>query len=92
MRLRCAVPYCDRTRGERKGQAKIRRGDEWICHVHWRGVDMKTKVRKRWWEKRARRRELYGQKDKANFCWRRAWEWWLKCKVQAIERAAGITA
>lgn len=52
-RLRCVVPSCRRTRGQRKGEPPIKGDEEWICGVHWKMVDRSLKAlrrqsRRRW--------------------------------------------
>jgi len=88
-RIRCAVPYCGHTRGQRKGQPKLRRGDEWVCSEHWRLVDPATKHMKRRWERKARK--LQPTDKLYEFAKRNVDYWWSRCKTEAIERAAGIT-
>lgn len=75
MRLRCIVPFCNRTRGDRKGDP-LRPGMEWICGVHWR-------MTSRTWRRRyalIKRRERYDL----------AAGMWCRLKDQAIERATGV--
>lgn len=39
VRLRCCVPFCRHTRGQRKGDRyPIEEGMDWICATHWRLV------------------------------------------------------
>jgi hypothetical protein len=75
--LACIVPFCRRTRGQRKGEPPIRPGEEWICGPHYRLVDPALKA--------LRRRAARAKR------WRLAWMLWGKTKRQAIERAVGIS-
>ena len=75
-RVPCAVPFCRRTRGLRRGDERL--PPEWICGDHWRLVDRRLRRLKA----KAERRER----------WRLAAMLWLRCKRQAIERAFGIAA
>lgn len=79
-RLPCLVPFCRRTRGDRKNDP-LRPGLEWICAEHWRLVDRSLKL------KRRRLRRRHGDSP----CGRRLDHWiWKRMKAQAIERAGGI--
>lgn len=88
MRISCCVPFCGRTRGERVGSAKRRRGSEWICADHWRGVSLNSKQMKRRWERKARK--TYPTDKLRDFVCGNAVIWWNRCKAEAIEAAAGI--
>jgi len=90
-RLACEVPFCTRTRGRRRGEPAIRRGEQWVCGEHWQPVSYEAKRRKRKWERHARRFEKRGDKLLAAFCWRKAELAWQACRREAIEVAAGIT-
>ncbi|WP_370677570.1 hypothetical protein [Pleomorphomonas sp. PLEO] len=37
-RIHCSVPFCKRTRGQRKGEQPIQDGERWVCGDHWRLV------------------------------------------------------
>lgn len=76
-RLICAVPFCARTRGQRKGDQPIREGEEWICGDHWRLVPRRLKAI----SSRARRK---GRPSAA------LGRLWARCKRAAIERAMGV--
>lgn len=75
MRLRCIVPFCAHTRGDRKGDPLIP-GMEWICSEHWRLTS------KAW------RRRLFLFKRRHRFDL--AARTWQRLKAQAIERAVGL--
>lgn len=86
MRIACCVPFCRRTRGDRKGWP-LTEGDEWICQDHWPLVSKTIKKRRaklRRYLKRLRPGPKVGRvldiDDRL----------WAKAKKQAIERAAGI--
>lgn len=86
IRLRCVVPFCRHTRGDRKGQPPITPDTEWICGEHWRLVDRQTKRlfranRRRLW--RIPGRQLRGPEAQERVH-RRLWQ---TMKRQAIERA-----
>ena len=83
IRLRCAVPGCNRTRGQRKGEAPIREGEEWVCGDHWRLVPkwmrgIIARVRKRY------RRSPTSENIRS---FNRIWQ---RCKREAIERGLGL--
>jgi hypothetical protein len=44
IRLRCAVPGCRRTRGQRKGEPPISEGEKWLCGPHWKLIDRRLKA------------------------------------------------
>lgn len=103
LRLRCCVPFCNRTRGQRKGEDPIREGEEWICHEHWRAVPRKMKAFKRRakakWKRAVGRRDALTGMDDPNyepvmaelFAAKVRSKWiWQRCKRAAIERAMGI--
>jgi len=48
IRLKCLVPGCRRTRGQRKGEAPISGDERWICADHWRLIPayMRRRYRK----------------------------------------------
>jgi hypothetical protein len=82
-RITCVVPFCRRTRGDRKGDP-ITPDMEWICGDHWRLVERNRRRaygrhRRRW-----RRFSPEGAEDRATW---RLWSW---LKRRAIERAAGL--
>lgn len=85
-RLSCCVPFCKRTRGDRKNDP-LRPGMEWLCQDHWKLVPARIKRR------RAKIRRIETKTDDQCVAWRcedadnRAWD---ICKRYAIERAAGI--
>lgn len=103
-RLQCCVPYCRRTRGQRKGEPPISSDEEWICGRHWPLVSYRTRAA----YNLAKRRARHILKYKPHY--RKFWELppgapercsavgivarvgqaWEKCKREAIERAAGI--
>lgn len=83
MRLNCAVPGCQHTRGQRKGEAAIRADEEWVCGVHWRLVPRLMRAIKARAFRRAKR--FY---TPANV--RAALRIWARCKREAIERSVGI--
>lgn len=83
-RLACCVPFCTRTRGDRKGDPLPRDldGYEWICGVHWRGV---RPTLRRIYARRRRLLKIEGpsyQRHVDNF--------WQIVKRHAIERAVGL--
>ena len=75
-RLRCIVPGCSHTRGDRKGDP-ITPGMEWICAGHWRLVPRALKAIRT----RARRKG----KDRVVLA-----RLWRRIRREAIERALGI--
>ena len=77
LRVACLVPFCRRTRGDRKGEAPLQPDAEWICGEHWRAVPRRLKAIRA----RAERR---GKSAEAR---RRLWA---ACKRAAIEAAGGI--
>lgn len=85
-RISCCVPFCPRTRGDRKGDP-ITPGMEWLCHDHWRTVPTRLKRR------RAKIRRIEKRTNDACVVLR-AEEVdaavWNACKRHAIERAVGI--
>lgn len=90
MRIRCLVPFCRHTRGDRKGDP-VRQGMEWICGEHWMPL---PKVERRVYS-RARRRVLARWPEReGDVEYARAWHAfdrvWSRLKRLAIERALGI--
>lgn len=102
-RLKCCVPFCNRTRGDRKGDP-VNRYSEWICGDHWKLVDRRTKLFRRRCDtalEKARRevaayRSRHGDEIhidlalKINHAGRRAARAWDRCKREAIEKGMGI--
>lgn len=86
IRVRCLVPHCDRTRGDRKGD-QLHPGAEWICGEHWRRVPRRLKlIRSRLRRRRAR---LGGKMtDVMRGIESRSWE---RCKRAAIEAGVGLS-
>lgn len=85
-RLSCCVPFCHRTRGDRKGDPLVP-DMEWICREHWRLVPSRLKRRRtkiRRIEKRSDDLCIEFRVEEADL------KIWAACKRQAIERAAGI--
>lgn len=74
-RIKCEVPFCKRTRGDRKGDPVVD-GMQWVCGDHWRAIP-RTLRRTYYRARRLDRGRL------AAMCWER-------CKKTAIERAMGI--
>lgn len=74
-RLKCLVPFCRCSRGDRKNDP-VANVTEWICEKHWKGTTRSWRQRRGLF-KRRRRFDLEA----------RMWE---RLKAQAIERAAGI--
>jgi hypothetical protein len=71
-RLRCLVPFCRRSRGDRKNDP-VDRYDEWLCGEHWRLVDRRIR-------RLHRRAQRLGRAPVARWLWERA-------KTQALSRA-----
>ena len=46
VRLACCVPFCRRTRGDRKN-SPVTEGMEWLCADHWPLVSRRTKAFRR---------------------------------------------
>lgn len=104
VRLRCIVPFCKRTRGQRKGERPISEGEDWICGEHWRLLSPSTRAANQKVLREARRicarKPAYrcfwtmppGSSDRlaAVALWRRVDAAWERCKREAIERAGGI--
>ncbi|WP_226576432.1 hypothetical protein [Acuticoccus sediminis] len=99
-RTPCAVPFCRRSRGIRKGET--RPAEEWICGDHWTLVSKHLRRRFAKFSRLYRRR--FGdvafwtfpagspkriEAVKITRLWRESWE---RCKRQAVERAMGIAA
>jgi hypothetical protein len=85
-RISCCVPFCHRTRGNRKGDP-LTPTMEWLCQDHWRLVPPRLKQR------RAKLRRI--EKRSSDPCIELRVEHadslvWEACKRHAIERAAGI--
>jgi hypothetical protein len=92
IRLRCCVPFCQHTRGPRKGDTQPLHEDmQWICAAHWRPVPKRMRQalsRARNWFGGEPYRRKGSPKLRRN---RRAyWRLWERCKRAAIERAMGI--
>jgi hypothetical protein len=82
-RLRCLVPFCRRTRGDRKGDP-IGPGDEWVCGPHWSVTD--RALRRLYSLCRRRTRRGWTDRD-----WRGLQVGlWHRLKRQATERAVGL--
>ena len=81
-RIRCAVPFCRRTRRDDGSFT------EWICQEHW--VLTSARLRRIYSLRKRRIRRLVSHHDigREIRAKRRTWQW---LKRQAIERAAGIT-
>lgn len=79
-RVSCCVPFCQRTRGDRKGDPLFP-GMEWICGPHWRLVDKRIK-RLRAANRRRRGDSLLAFKTDGVL-----WRW---AKNQAIQHGVGI--
>ena len=77
-RMKCLVPFCQHTRGPRKGDPQGKFLAEWICGAHWNGTDRRLRAS----YYMARKRRL----------WRTEAWYWEQLKAQAIERAMGVTA
>lgn len=75
-RISCIVPFCRRTRGDRKGDP-ITPGMEWICAEHFRPIDRAMK--------RIYRRAI--RRDRCSPATARIWR---RLKRAAIEAAAGL--
>ncbi len=82
-RLRCLVPGCNHTRGQRKGEPPIREDEEWICGDHWRLVPRPMRAIKARAFRRAKR--LYSPRAV-----KAALRIWRRCAREAIERAVGL--
>lgn len=99
-RLRCVVPGCGRTRGQRKGEPPIREDEEWICGAHWQALPAFLRRRKRRLVRRYRR--AFGDTAYWQFpagsanrlaavrLDRLLRQVWAICKRGAIERAVGL--
>lgn len=85
VRVRCLVPHCDHTRGDRKDD-QLHPGAEWICGEHWRRVPRRLKLIR---SRLRRRRARLGGKMTAVMqgIENRSWE---LCKRAAIEAAGGL--
>lgn len=82
-RIPCIVPYCRRTR------KPASRPVEWICGKHWPMVDRVLKCRLARLKRLLRRCRTDRQWQTVRNHLDNVWE---RCKRQAIERAAGISA
>ncbi len=85
-RLSCCVPFCHRTRGDRKGDPLLP-GMEWLCEEHWKLVPGRLKRRRAKLRRIAKRANDYCVDMGVERVDGLVWE---KCKRHAIERAAGI--
>jgi hypothetical protein len=90
VRLSCVVPFCRSTRGPRAGDAPITATSEWICGVHWRRVDRRTRARLFAARRLVAKAVRAGRAVEA--AQRRAWRAWQRCRAEAIETAMGIGA
>lgn len=104
IRLRCCVPFCNHTRGQRKGDTEpVREGQEWVCGKHWMAIPKQVRrVRYRIGrelDKAIAREPLVReywklpkgeQRIAALNLWRRQTRIWRRCRAIAIERAMGI--
>lgn len=85
-RIACLVPFCRRTRGDRRGDPVVP-SMEWICGDHWRAVPKRLKRRRQMLGRMARRT---ADQIKLNRIWRADDAAWAQCKRAAIERAVGL--
>lgn len=96
-RLRCCVPFCRRTRGDRKNDP-VTEEMEWICHEHWAVIPLR---RRRVWY-RLHRLWLKDDGMTLEAIWNHP-KWgkraiyraaldriWAHLKREAIERALGV--
>lgn len=91
LRLTCLVPFCRRTRGQRKGEPPIKPGEQWVCGSHWRHVAKTKKVRRRRIRKLLVKAQAQPNRDRAILRLRRMyWALWAEMVAEAIEAAAGI--
>ena len=104
-RMNCCVPFCRRTRGQRKGEEPIREGEEWICGRHWSAVPSRLKNRKkahaRYVRRECRRQPLMREwwhlppgspeRIKAIAMFGLSHTLWRRCVRAAIEAAGGIS-
>ena len=88
MRLSCCVPFCHRTRGDRKGDP-LRPGMEWLCGDQWRLCD---KNYRRAYGRHRRKWRRFSPKQRDVLMWVVMDRLWRRLKRQAIERAMGIGA
>lgn len=86
LRLSCCVPFCRRTRGDRKGDP-LTPTMEWLCQDHWLLVPERLKRRRTKLRRLARRTPDPTRLARINRADTAAWK---ACKAAAIERAAGI--
>ena len=83
-RIRCCVPFCRHTRGNRKGDP-LRPGMEWICAEHWRAVPSRLKTVRTRLRRRLKRQGYMTEVMRG--IEHRSWE---LCKRAAIETAGGL--
>lgn len=97
-RISCLVPFCRRTRGQRKGEGPIREGEEWICGKHWSLIPKAYRRAHQRLCRQARRMELAWWKLPAGspqrtasirMCQRLA-RLWRRLRQAAVERAGGL--
>jgi hypothetical protein len=92
IRIRCCVPHCAHTLGQRKGDAEpLTPSTQWICRNHWMAIPKRMRmVHSRAWnwqhDKPYRRKGSPLMRDNDEVSWRI----WRRCKRAAIERAAGL--
>lgn len=85
-RIACIVPFCPRTRGDRKGDP-LTPNMEWLCQVHWPLVPKRLKRRRSKLRRLARRTSDTTRLARIKRADIAAWK---ACKAAAIERSAGI--
>jgi hypothetical protein len=83
MRVNCIIPFCRRTRGDRKGDP-VTPDMEWICGEHWKSVP--RQYRRVWGRIRRRWRRFGPEADAKPSDWRV----WCRLKAVATERAVGL--
>lgn len=92
LRIRCLVPFCKHTIGQRKGDDEpLTETTQWICREHWKPVPKKMRVAysRAWnWErgKPYRRKGPPKGRDHSEAGWRL----WRRITRIAIERAMGL--
>lgn len=94
-RVRCCVPFCQRTRARASpsGQSV----DEFICATHWRAANAElrrryTREKKRLWPELSAPASDHtpGKQLELLAAWRWLLVMWSEIKKQAIDRALGI--
>lgn len=90
LRIRCCVPFCTRTRGDRKN-SPVCEGMEWICAEHWQAVPARyRRAHSRAWNWTGGLPYRRKGAPIGRACSAAGWRIWERCKRAAIEGAMRI--